>query len=205
MRSKERIKGSFDKALEALKEQDNQETIAHITKLNDDLLKVHDRLVLYINHLLSFISEEVGEESVRDAWRYVLERVHKRGFLKLKERPHEEVVQVLLNEHMAHGSDLSIEEEEGKTTIVLHCCGSGGRLRKREGTPAPGPTGQLKEKRSWGFGRPGISYYCSHCSIVSEDSPGWDAGHRINVIYGEQFDGNGKSIDKPCKFEIITL
>jgi len=199
MSPKERVKGPFDRAIDAIAQGEKHEAISQVTKLNDSALTVHDRMVQYINLLLSFIAEEMGEERVRDAWRYIIERIHKKGVLGLKGRAHDEVVTVFAGEHAAHGSDFSIEEGEDGTEIILQCCGSGGRLRRDQ---APGDEGRLQKRWPWGFGREGVSYYCSHCSIVSEDSPEWDADFEINVKYGEQFDQQGNLIEDPCRFEI---
>ena len=194
------VKGPLEKVLVTIEKGEKEEILREVNALYEDSLKIHDRLVGYVNLLLGFIAREMGEGRVRDAWRYVIERVHKKGLVSLKGKPFQEVVDVLFEEHLVHGSDLSLEEEEGKTTIVLHCCGSGGRLRK--GNP-PGSEEKIREPRSWAFDREGISYYCTHCSIVTQDSPDWDAGFTIRVEYGDQFDEKGDPVDRPCRFEII--
>ncbi|MBC8466470.1 MAG: hypothetical protein H8D55_01410 [Deltaproteobacteria bacterium] len=200
MKAKQTVKNPFDLAIAAIEAGDKEEAIDQVTRLNETALHVHDRMVQYINLMLSFVAEEMGEERVRDVWRYVIGRVHKKGVLALKGRTHDDVVKVFMVEHAAHGSTFSLEEREGKTEIILHCCGSGGRLRKNQ---LQSDEGKLKKRWPWGFGKEGISYYCSHCSIVSEDSPGWDADFKINVKFGKQFDQEGKPIEDPCRFEII--
>ncbi len=195
------VKGPYERAVVAIASGDTREAARQVEELNRTALKTHDRLVGYVSLLLSFIAQEMGEEKVRDAWRYVIERVHKKGLLALKGKPHSEIVNVLLDEHLAHGSDFTIEEEPNKTTFVLDCCGSGGRLR---GDRSSAAEGKLRNVYSWGFGRKGVSYYCAHCGIVSQESPGWGAGFRINIKYGEQFDQKGNPIADPCRFELIT-
>ena len=45
MRSREHLKGSFEKALEALEQKDHEKAVHHVKNLHDELLNVHDRLV----------------------------------------------------------------------------------------------------------------------------------------------------------------
>jgi hypothetical protein len=200
MGTKQFLKGPYARAISAVEKGDREEAIRQIRELNESSTQVHDRLVKYVNLLLSFIAREVGEEKVREAWCYVIERLHKKGLLALKGRPFREIVKVLQDEHLAHGSEFTMEEDPDKATFALYSCGSGGRLRK---TGSSGIEGELQSAHPWSFGRKGLSYYCSHCSIVTEDSPNWDAGFKIQIKYGEQFDKEGTPVADPCRFEII--
>jgi len=200
MKEEQSVEGAFEAALSAIADGKDAEAIDHVKALNNTALQVHDRMVQYINLLLAFIAKEMSEEKIQDAWRYIIERIHKKGVVALKGTSHREVVKVFQGEHLAHGSTFSLSEGKDTSTFFIHCCGSGGRLR-RDGLE--GEEGRFKEPYSWGFGRKGISYYCSHCAIVTEDSPDWDADFTIEVEYGKQFDQEGNPVEDPCLFKIV--
>jgi hypothetical protein len=173
-------------------------------ELHRGYLSTHDRLVDYCNLLLSFIGQKYGEKEVREAWQSIIDIVHKRSLKRLEDLPHELRVETLLKEHLQHGSKVSVEEHPDRTVIFLHCCGSGGRIRAQGRTDLhPGsaiPGGTTRKSYDWAFGRKGIPYYCAHCSIISNLSEYEDEGFRLEIRYGEQFDGEGKPIDQPCQF-----
>ena len=200
MKEEQSVQGAFEAALSAIADGTDEEAMDHVKALNEAALQVHDRMVQYVNLLLAFIAQEMGEEKIQDAWRYIIERIHKKGVVALKGKSHREVVKVFQGEHLAHGSTLSLSEGKDRSTFLIHSCGSGGRLR-RDGLE--GEEGKFKKPYSWCFGRKGISYYCSHCAIVTEDSPHWDADFTIEVEYGRQFDQEGKPVEEPCLFKIV--
>ncbi len=173
-------------------------------ELHRGYLSTHDRLVDYCNLLLSFIGQKHGEREVREAWQSIIDIVHKRSLTRLEDLPHELRVETLLKEHLQHGSQVSVEEHPDRTVIFLHCCGSGGRIRAQGRTDlhpeSAIPGGTTRRSYDWAFGREGIPYYCAHCSIISNLFRRKEEGLRLEIRYGEQFDAEGKPIDRPCQF-----
>jgi hypothetical protein len=158
----------------------------------------------YCNLLLTFISRKFGEEVVKEAWESIIHAFHMKGLKKLRELNHDQRVKVLLREHLQHGSEVSVEEHPDRTVILLHCCGSGGRIRGQgrtelhPGSPVPG--GTTRRGYPWAFGEKGIPYYCTHCSIVSNQIDQRETGFHLEIRYGKQFDSEGRQVGPPCQF-----
>jgi hypothetical protein len=90
-------------------------------------------------------------------------------------------------------SDIVIEEDDEKFTLVISRCGTGGRIQKEvwaRKTTKPYP---------WSFNQAGVNYYCSHCLINSNlyKEHGCD---RIEVQWNKQVSEDGSAISNTCKY-----
>jgi hypothetical protein len=193
-----------DRFIEALKNGKTEEALEIFEELYQGALTTHDRLVDYCNLLLTFVSQKSGEEGVKEAWESVIDIFHKKSLRRLEDLTHPQRVDVLLKEHLHHGSEVSIEDYSDRTVISLHTCGSGGRIRAQgrtdlhPGSPIPG--GTTRKKYRWAFAQKGIPYYCCHCNIISDLYKHWKAGFKLEIRYGQQFNAEGKQVGPPCQF-----
>lgn len=193
-----------DQLLEALKNGKGEEALEIFEELHQGYLATHDRLVDYCNLLLTFISQKLGEEGVKEAWESVIDIFHKKSLGRLDDLTHQQRVDILLKEHLHHGSEVSVEEHTDRTIIFLHACGSGGRIRAQgrtdlhPGSPVSG--GTTRRSNRWAFSQKGIPYYCSHCNIISNLYKNRKTGFKLEIRYGQQFDADGKQVGPPCQF-----
>ena len=193
-----------DRLREVLKNKTAEEAVEIFEEIYRGYLTTHDRLVDYCNLLLTFVSKKFGEEGVKEAWESVIGTFHKKSLERIEGLNHDQRVQVLLKEHLQHGSEVSVEEYPDRTVIILHCCGSGGRIRSQGHTDlhplSPVPGGTTRKGYDWAFRRQGIPYYCAHCSMISSLYNQRNRAFRLEILYGEQVDHEGRQVGPPCQF-----
>ena len=193
----EKVKKPLDKALEALDAGKREEAKAHIVQMANDFRLAHDGMCSSLAQFLTFIANKNGEEAVLEVFRDSAEDYWKNVFMSLKDNPkklHDFVVQAW----RGHSSDYTLEEDDQKFTLVLHCCGTGGVLRKKKKTGPP-LFGTTKKPYPWSFNRAGVPYYCAHCATFFNVFPKEWGVDIMEHRFGRQFDENGKPVDEPCK------
>jgi len=182
--------GPREKAIEAVKAGNKEEAIKYIDALNFEFQPTHDRFSEFIQTLLVYISEKLGEEAVEDAMKTVYDRVYKSRLLansgwKPKELTAEEQVQFWCKAHRDHWSEFYVEEDDEKFTVVITGCGSGGKMHDAR---IPGET---SKPYPWSFNQAGVNYFCCHEPIFEAGAA--EVGlptehHEYETVYDE--DGN---------------
>lgn len=137
---------------------------------------LHDALVVWIQELLRAVSDDHGEDAVRE----VVERAYERLWRPRYDTWHlmsaEERLQLSVEGMRGHLSgrrrrgDVGIEEEPDRYVMVLDPCGSCGVLRRGDpesGRPPYEPAGN-RTPRPWTWGRVGVGWYAVHSPIVME-------------------------------------
>ena len=73
--------GPREKAIEAVKAGNKEDALKYIDELNFEFQPTHDRFSEFIQALLVYISEKLGEEAVEDAMKAVYDKVYKARLL----------------------------------------------------------------------------------------------------------------------------
>ena len=188
-------RGPKEKAIEAIKDGRKQEALRYLEELNEQFRPLHDRYGDWIQSLLGFIAEKLGEEAIEEALRKTFEEVYKERALSFSKMNHEEIIKRYCQSLRSHYSDFYVEEDEEQTVIVITYCGSGGRIQKEGKVFAK----KTKKPHPWCFDKSEISYYCCHESVFNNEynKLGLDF---VRYDCCNQFDNEGRSIGSPCKW-----
>jgi hypothetical protein len=191
------IVGPKEKAVKALKEGKKDEAIQYIEEIYQEFRPIHDRYGDWIQCLLNFIAERLGEDAVADALKKTFNEVYKARLISLKNMTHEELIKSRSQSHRTHFSNFYIEEDDEKTVLVINYCGSGGRIQKEGKLCGEGTT----QAYPWSFDQIGVCYYCCHEAIFSMfyKELGLDF---MKYEYHRQFDEEGRPTGKPCRWVI---
>ncbi len=141
-------------------------------------LMLHDLMAESILSLVSFVQEKLGDEGVKEAWEYGLERGWKRHHGAIERLDRKSVVGLLAATWRAHSAGgvgehpgrFAVSEDDEKVTFTMNPCGSGQRLVRRGLYESPG-YGRTQDAHEWSYGREGFPLYCTHCSFMNESLP----------------------------------
>ena len=86
--------------------------------------------------MISFVKEKLGDEGVREAWEWSLERSWKQSVQKIDAADRKTIAQALAATWRGHSTGgvgpnpgaFEISEDEEKLTFTMNPCGSGQRL-----------------------------------------------------------------------------
>ena len=186
--------GTKEKAIEAVKAGKKEEAIKYIELLSKEYQPLHDRYGDWIQILLTFIAERLGEEAIEEAFRTITLEIYKDRWVSLwKNMSSEEIIEMLCQVQRSHYNDFYVEEDDEKFVIVTPYCGSGGRIQKS------GRGGSTKKAYPWSFDEKGVIYYCCHESVFNTvfEEIGLDS---VKYEYSPQFDKEGKPTGGACRW-----
>jgi len=155
---------TFQKLREAIEKGEKEEAIARLAELREGDTKLRNALVDWIDTLLIFISEKLGEKAIEEAVRTFFQRGDLRAFLgaELGELNAEERMKRRANVLTGvHNRDITAEEDDEKFTLKWSCH-TGGRVVSK------GNFGKTSRPYPWSNSQMGIAYYCAHCIIGYE-------------------------------------
>jgi hypothetical protein len=162
---------------------------------------VKDGLVVWVQELLSDLSEESGEDAVLASVRAAYENLWKHRYARWGDMSPIERVQLSVEGVRGHlagqrrRGDLSIVDEGDRYALVLDPCGTCGVLRRGDpdsGRPPFQPRGN-REPHPWTWGRLGLSWYCVHNPIVLEFLQMGEGRPPIRPL-------EGCDLDQPCRW-----
>ena len=134
---------------------------------------LQDYSINWITSLLTFITEEVGEEAVERALRRTGEtfvRPRRTSEQLWGDLPAAQRAKVIARSMLANMGTVAVSEDDEKITLEFRC-GSGGKLiddGRYEGEDA---YATLKEPGGRTFGKDAMWVYCAHCSVNNEMQP----------------------------------
>ena len=112
--------GPKEKAIEAVKAGRKEEAIKYIEELYKIFKPLHDRYVDWIQFLLSFIADKLGEEVVEEALHGIVMSIYKDRFVNVyKNMSAEEIAKMWNLVHKSHYSDFYIEEDDEKVEVYI--------------------------------------------------------------------------------------
>ncbi len=135
--------------------------------------RTHDSFVMIIDAFCRSLAA-FNEEEVEKAFR---QRYGPLAQVFLSGNPSVELLlQRGLEFQRAHHGSFTVTEERDRYVVTCDPCGSGGRLRR-----VAKNVGVTKKPYPWSWGKVGIPYYCSHCSIMMEIAPIEVRGYPIRI------------------------
>jgi hypothetical protein len=187
--------GPKDKAVMAIKEGKAEEAIRCIEELNEQFRPLHDRYGDWIQCLLAFIADEIGEDAVEKALKRTFEDVYKKRVLAAKDLKAEDIVKGYCQGSRAHYATVDIEEDDEKFVIKHINCNSGGRIQKEC------ISGKTKKAYNWSFNQANVPYYCCHESVFNNIYKGIGLDH-IDYEFDRQHDDKGNPTGSCCTWTI---
>ena len=180
----------YENLRQAIREGDKEKALALIDDSNSNREKLNDLYVSWIDLLLTYIDDKLGEEAIYDAVRLfcqrfavpalegsfgpinIADRVRKRAYMWTS----------------FHGADIDEIEEDEEKFIFKFKCPSGGSISTKE------QCGRTKKAYPWSWGQEGLAYYCIHhpvldiLAIEQFGYPAWviqtqPKGHCIQYVY----------------------
>ncbi len=169
---------TMDRAIEAIDRDDLEEAKRLCEEMKPESQFMHDLLVDGVAGLISFIKERLGDEGVREAWEWSLERSWRPAVEAIERSDRRSIAIALAATWRAHSTSgvgpnagaFEITEDAEKLTFTMNPCGSGQRLwrNRRYG---PDGWGLTDEAHDWSYGREGFPLYCTHCAFMNELGP----------------------------------
>jgi hypothetical protein len=175
---REMARPTMDRAVEAIEAGDADAARALCEAMKHESQFMHDLLVDGMAGLISFVQEKLGDEGVREAWEWSLERSWKPQVEKIDRSDRRDIARALAATWRAHSTSgvgpnpgaFTIVEDDEKLTFTMNPCGSGQRLW-RNGRYGPGGWGVTDAAHDWSYDREGFPLYCTHCSFMNESLP----------------------------------
>jgi hypothetical protein len=169
---------TMDRAIEAIDAGDPDAAKQLCESMKHESQFMHDLLVDGMAGLISFVKERLGDDGVRDAWEWSLERSWKGAVETIDRSDRKTIAEALAATWRAHSTSgvgpspgaFEVQEDEEKLTFIMNPCGSGQRLwrNRRYGPEGWGVTDSAHD---WSYGRKGFPLYCTHCAFMNELGP----------------------------------
>ena len=115
-----KVKKTLDKALEAIDAGKKEEAKAYVVQMANDARFSHDGMCSSLAQFLAFIANKNGEEAVYEVFRDSAEDFWKTAFMSLKDDP-KKLFDLMVQAWRGHVSDFTLQEDDQKFTLVLHC------------------------------------------------------------------------------------
>jgi len=159
----EELKVSIHKKLRrAINEGDKEKALTLLDEI-EEVREKHDGLYLtWVDMLLTYIADKLGEETVYDFMRNFSGRValpileEEFGPVSIEDRVRHRAYMW----NTFHGIDIDEIEEDEEKFIFKFKCPSGGRINTWE------HCGRTEKAYPWSWGQKGLSYYCAHHSVL---------------------------------------
>ena len=188
------LEGPKDRAIAAIKSGEKEEAIQHVEELYQEFKPLHDRYAEWIQCLLCFIADKLGEEAVEEALRKTYTDVYKDILPSHLNQSPEELIKWCCRTHRLHYSECYVEEDDEKFTLFITYCGSGSKIQEKYKS-----YGRSKKAAPWTANQKGLCYYCAHEPVfkmaareIGRDTVDWEAH--------SQFDAEGRPTGQPCKW-----
>ncbi len=168
--------GDLDAALAAVRAGDVEEAVRRTELMRVRIAAVHDLLVWWVQHLLTDLAEQRGEDAVLAVVVTTYDSLWAKRYEQWPEMTALERLQLSvegMRGHLSgpgHRGDVGIEEDDRAFRMVLDPCGSCGVLRRGDpdsGRPPCDVRGTL-HPHPWAYERLGLGWYAVHSAIVME-------------------------------------
>jgi hypothetical protein len=132
-----------------------------------------DYSINWITSLLTFITDELGEEAVERALRKTGDefvRPRRDTGTAWSDLPAAARAKVIARSMLGNMGAVTVHEDDEKITLSFRC-GSGGKLIDDGRYEGEHPYATLREPAGRTFGRHELWVYCAHCSVNNEIQP----------------------------------
>jgi hypothetical protein len=189
------------KTIEAINEGRVKDALNGVNAIWAEGRPIHDFYGDMCATFCDFIEQELGEDGVERAWRFLGEKLWKPVFTEATKAGGEALAGLYAMFLRSHGYEFRVEEDEDKFTFYLDYCPSGQRMMI-EGKLAGDPRHQMshgvgKKPLPWTFNKVGVPYYCGHTALWFDTMPKEWGLPIMSGRYGD-FDNQGQVAGIPC-------
>ena len=180
----------FEKLKSLIEKDEKDKALSLIDEISDRVRVLETTFVGWVDLLLDFIADRLGEEAVYETMKVYDQYVRHFIGLELADPDAEKKVRRrAYASTMGHLEHIEIQEDEEKF-IVKHHCTTGGWLRKRQ------QFAKTKQAHPWSHGEKDFCLYCTHCIVSFEMMCIEEFGYPVWVVTPE------KAPDDTCAFVI---
>jgi hypothetical protein len=158
----------YKKLRRAIKSGENKKALEILDEIDSNREKYREVFLTWIDILLTYGADKLGEKMVYETDRLFGERVVFptlfAGALgdvsaddKLRKRAYVWT--------SVHGIDIDEIKEDEEKFILNFKCPTGGSVSTKK------DSGKTREAHAWSYGQKGLSYYCTHCPVAIEMMP----------------------------------
>ena len=163
----------WDQAKAAIDAGDGDAAKALIDRSVTQWAGLKDYSINWITSLLTFITDELGEEAVERALRKTGDefvRPRRSSEVAWSDVPAAQRAKVIARSMLANMGEVAVSEDDEKITLSF-ACGSGGKLIDDGRYEGEHPYATLADKSGRTFEREELWVYCAHCSVNNEIQP----------------------------------
>jgi hypothetical protein len=156
---------------------------------------INDETVRFIQDLLTVLDERAGESGPVDSMRGAYEGIWRHRYQAWDSLSPEEKLQLSCEGMRPHFGGpgrtgaFEVFDDGDRYRMEFAVCGTGGMLRYGDPETGEGPwptSGVSRTPQPWTWGKVGVPWYCTHCSLFLEHWPAQDYGHPLRpVLYDD--------------------
>jgi hypothetical protein len=163
----------WEQAKAAIDAGDTESAKALIDRAVTQWAGLKDYSINWITSLLTFITDELGEDAVERALRKTGDefvRPRRDTGTQWSDLPASARAKVIARSMLGNMGEVRVAEDDEKITLSFRC-GSGGKLIDDGRYDGTHPYARLREASGRTFGRDQLWVYCAHCSVNNEIQP----------------------------------
>jgi hypothetical protein len=159
------------------------------------LKTINDETVRFIQDILTVLDDRFGEEAPVTAMRGPYESIWRERYRTWDDMSAEEKLQLSCEGMRSHfggparDGEFAVIDEGDRYRMEFAVCGTGGMLRYGDTETGEGPwptTGVSRTPKPYTWGKTGVPWYCTHCSLYLEHWPEQDRGYPLRpVLYDD--------------------
>src|ERR1700704_285931 len=163
----------WEQAKHALGRDNAEEAALLIDRAVEQWSSLKDYSINWITTLLTFITDELGEEAVERALRKTGDefvRPRRATGRDWGDLPAAQRAKVIARSMLGNMGEVEVDEDDEKIVLSFRC-GSGGKLIDDGRYEGDHPYHRLQEQSGRTFMRDELWVYCAHCSVNNEIQP----------------------------------
>ncbi len=156
---------------------------------------INDETVRFIQDILTVLDEQFGEHAPIEALRGPYESIWRERYRGWESLSAEEKLQLSCEGMRTHfggparDGAFVVRDEGDRYCMEFAACGTGGMLRYGDPETGEGPwptAGLNRTPQPYTWGKTGVPWYCTHCSLYLEHWPAEDRGYPLRpVLYDD--------------------
>jgi len=178
---------ALQQLIAAIDRDDNQQAITLAEQVHQQMIWVHDLLMLWCTAIISFIGEQHGDKTVEQVWEQAVLNVPARATVVPEHEGDKGIPESMAVGTRGHGEVFTIEEKADAFELVIESCGSGGRLIQAHLYDGPDALYTLKGPSWLTQGQTDFPVYCAHCVFLDKFAPKDESGKaQLNFIASDK-------------------
>jgi hypothetical protein len=181
----------YAEAESALKSREYRAVKMAVEGMRQTYLRLNDLVVRWVQDLLTYLADTYGEEEPARAMRPAYDRIWRERYRLWTKLTPEEQLALSAEGMRAHfggptrRGEFKVRDEGDRYAMFFDPCGTGGIMRRGDPVSGAGPYpthGLNRLPKDWTWGKSGVHWYCTHCSLYVEKFPAEDYGYPIRPL-----------------------